>query len=192
MAPVASTGYRRIAGRRFQSEATGEVISRRQFDKLSGRIQGSYEAKAKANKVLNPQLSAARPARGRKSSVSPITTRFKNLKTTANKKFVDMELPIHYRGGIMDIPRIVKDFGLAIDGLKVNPRAFGVTTNIIFMDSSGELDGKNLIPTATWPTTQKLEESFELLKDKYKFLEEVKFLYLSLHLIFKSQYMKTL
>lgn len=52
------------SSRNFVNVSTGQTLSRRQFDKRSGRLGStSYEAKAKASP---PQLRQQRPARGRK------------------------------------------------------------------------------------------------------------------------------
>lgn len=57
--------WSRTSGRKFRNVETGETISRRQYDKLSGRISGSYEKKAAENRKKAPEKSATRPARGR-------------------------------------------------------------------------------------------------------------------------------
>jgi hypothetical protein len=57
--------------RRYQNRRTGEIISRRQYDKRYGllRRQGfrSYEAKAKAFKQRDPVPALLRPAPGRRA-----------------------------------------------------------------------------------------------------------------------------
>jgi hypothetical protein len=59
------------SSRRYRNRLTGEVISRRQYDKRVGNLgrQGftSYEAKAKAAKSNAPDRVAMRPARGRRA-----------------------------------------------------------------------------------------------------------------------------
>lgn len=52
--------------RRYINASTGEIISRRQYDKLRG-IQ--YEKKAEYNKARNEARQLLRPARGRKSAL---------------------------------------------------------------------------------------------------------------------------
>lgn len=53
--------------RNYLNLGTGEVISRRQYLK---QTQGtSFEEIARKNKALNPELSALRPAKGRKSAL---------------------------------------------------------------------------------------------------------------------------
>lgn len=61
------SGWEYLGGKsqRYREIATGREISRRQYDKLDGQL--SYEKKAAHNKIINPELSAIRPARGRKS-----------------------------------------------------------------------------------------------------------------------------
>jgi len=59
------------SSRQYRNAITGDVISRRQYDKLYGALsrQGftSYEAKAKAAKQQSPIQAAMRPARGRRA-----------------------------------------------------------------------------------------------------------------------------
>ena len=63
-------GWKRVSGRRFENERTGEVISRRQYDKRYGALArggfGSYEQKARANLTREgPVRQILKPARGR-------------------------------------------------------------------------------------------------------------------------------
>lgn len=66
-------GWKFLGGkdRRYRNEITGQELSRRQYDKLANNLPAgmSYEKKAAHNKLINPELSAIRPARGRKSYV---------------------------------------------------------------------------------------------------------------------------
>jgi len=59
------------SSRRYRNRITGEIISRRQYDRRFGNLarQGfiSYESKAKAAKSTAPDQSAMRPARGRRA-----------------------------------------------------------------------------------------------------------------------------
>lgn len=74
--------------RQYLNERTGEVLSRRQFDKLAGRLpQGSYEKKAAANKAAAPGVAAARPARGRRSALSLSKTLNKEQTAAAVKRY---------------------------------------------------------------------------------------------------------
>ncbi len=62
--------YQLIPGdkaRRAIDPATGQIISRRQYDKLYKTFGLSYEEKAKSNRARNLELALSRPARGRKS-----------------------------------------------------------------------------------------------------------------------------
>ena len=49
--------------RNYKNTETGQILSRRQYDKLTKGI--NYEQKAKANKKANLEQAVARPARGR-------------------------------------------------------------------------------------------------------------------------------
>lgn len=63
-----SKDFLRLPGRRFQNIKTGEIISRRQFDKQTKGIQ-SYEQKARLNKAVEGAREVlAKPARGRSSA----------------------------------------------------------------------------------------------------------------------------
>ncbi len=80
-----ASDWSRLPGksRNFVNKRTGEILSRRQFDKLSGRLQySSYEKKAQANKAAHPRKSKQRPARGRKSTLPP-SKKKKNAKKKA-------------------------------------------------------------------------------------------------------------
>lgn len=57
-------------GRKYLNTKTGEIITRRQFDKLSGRVVGSNEQKAKRNKADDELAQIMRPARGRTKAKS--------------------------------------------------------------------------------------------------------------------------
>ncbi|MHB1222395.1 MAG: hypothetical protein ACYC0J_10405 [Gammaproteobacteria bacterium] len=63
--------WARLPGRRFQNTKTGEIISRRQYDKQYGRLAekgfSSNEAQAKANRIKDETEFHSKPARGRTS-----------------------------------------------------------------------------------------------------------------------------
>lgn len=69
--------------RQFKNTETGEILSRRQYDKLVGRIVGSYEKKAKENKLKNLEEALARPAPGRTKAV---TEKEKELRAEIEKE----------------------------------------------------------------------------------------------------------
>jgi hypothetical protein len=62
-------GFRRLPGRseRFINEATGEEISRRKYDTIRRGL--SNEQLRDINRAQNPEISLARPARGRTSAI---------------------------------------------------------------------------------------------------------------------------
>ncbi len=73
MSDFTATDFKRVPGRRFENIKTGQIISRRQYDKHFGILakQGftGYETKSAANKKANLE-AILRPARGRKKFVS--------------------------------------------------------------------------------------------------------------------------
>jgi len=194
--PASLPGFQYLGGkdRRYLNTLTGETISRRQYDKLSGKLGefSSYEKKAKASKELNPELYAARPARGRSSQLkSSLTSKGRNLKTKAGKKFKDFIIPIYYLNEEPDLARAGSDYQDFIEGLKNNPRAFAVVTQLNFI-KYGEVMTRNLLPAITWPTLTQLGIALEEFKLSYDYTPEDKLVAFSLHVIFKSSYMSTL
>ncbi len=105
---AAVPGWKSVGGksRRYVNEATGESLSRRQYDKLYGALhaQGfaSYESKAKTNADLAPDLSKARPARGRHSALPKSNSKIaekirRHKKTTKNGKvYGDILIDVSY------------------------------------------------------------------------------------------------
>ena len=59
-------GWERLDGRIYRNIETGQILPRRQVDKLRNIY---YEQKSAQNKLLNPELQQQRPARGRKSTL---------------------------------------------------------------------------------------------------------------------------
>ena len=187
---------------------TGQIISRRQYDQrfgiLAAKGQGTYERKAKESKQRNPTLAAARPARGRSSSLE--VTKFeqmgKNLRVSkhANKKgvreyakFKDIELPIHTLDGGPDYARLVKDYDALAEGLKSNSRVFGMTVNLGYDFKQGKDKWKsaaiNLLPTrhrssfaSGWEVAEQIEHWLEVFGNSM----EIKPKFLDLHIIFAS------
>ena len=195
MAPASLPGYKVLKDRRALNVATGEIISRRQFDKLSGRLGSfsSYEAKAKANKIANPTLASSRPARGRASTIkNTFINKGRNIKSSKDRKFSDFIIPIYYVNEEANLKRAYGDFKDFIEGLKNNPRAFSVVTQIIF-EQAGEQMVRNLIPAIRWPTVSQLGVAVEEFKLSYEYKpDEDLVLAFSMHVIFRSEYMKTL
>ena len=66
MATLTQADFERVPGpaRAYRNKKTGKVISRRQYQNLSGV---SFEAKAKANREKDAAAQLARPAKGRSS-----------------------------------------------------------------------------------------------------------------------------
>ena len=86
----------RDKARRFRDDETGEVISRRQFDKRFGRLANetlSQDALAKKTRLENPELAASRPARGRKKSdEEKELTKIKAKQREKNRRFFARQL----------------------------------------------------------------------------------------------------
>lgn len=87
-----ASDYFRIAGRRFENKNTGEIITRRQYDKRFGALAKggfkSFEEKAKSNFEKNVLEAVSRPARGRTSlrKLSELEKREVSLKRIAEKE----------------------------------------------------------------------------------------------------------
>jgi hypothetical protein len=74
MAIFKSADFERVPGaaRQYKNKSTGEVISRRKYLELKRGV--TLEEFAQLNKQTNPELYAARPARGRTSAVKKSPT----------------------------------------------------------------------------------------------------------------------
>jgi len=123
------------SSRRYRNRLTGEVISRRQYDKTVGNLgrQGftSYEAKAKAAKSNAPERAAMRPARGRRAVyvVHTIEEFKKAWSTVVRSKrgtghiYVLIAKSKHWQQqliGRVSRPNIIVDIRMGFDGAKVD------------------------------------------------------------------------
>lgn len=90
MAVESPSNYKRLPGKaqRFRNIETGEEISRREFNKRTGRL--SFEELAKANKAANEDAQLLRPARGR-SSARNAPEEIKKVVLEARKVITDAE-----------------------------------------------------------------------------------------------------
>ena len=72
---LATSDYRYLGGktRQFQNINTGEILSRRQYERRVLNRE-SFESKAARNRLENEILQRARPAKGRKTSLSEYRT----------------------------------------------------------------------------------------------------------------------
>lgn len=176
--------------RKYRNNETGEIISRYKYDKLYGSTvdyKGNTHAKAKANRLSNPELALARPAKGRKSTLKnkSISASAANLHSKSGEKFTDVVIKIHYKNDLPDFDRLASDFTAYINGLKTNKRIFTVVTALVFT-ANGERDVRNLIPARRWPTVQELGEALVNLSESYQFTGDETLNALSLHIIFSS------
>ena len=126
----------------------------------------------------------------------PLMPRFinkgRNIKSSKDRKFSDFIIPIYYVNEEANLKRAYGDFKDFIEGLKNNPRAFSVVTQIIF-EQAGEQMVRNLIPAIRWPTVSQLGVAVEEFKLSYEYKpDEDLLLAFSMHVIFRSEYMKTL
>ena len=184
------------SSRKYVNRFNGEIVSRRQRDKIEGSLKNfsSYERKAAFNKKENPLLSAARPSRGKPStikSVLHVNPKALNLSSIKGRKFRDEIIKIHYLDDMPDFDRLAEDFYSFIEGLKRNPRIFSVVTALVFT-ANGEKDIRNLIPARRWPTVEQLGEAITLMAESYEFTGDEILNALYLHIMFDSRYMNTL
>jgi len=121
------------SSRRYRNRLTGEIISRRQYDKRYGTLsrQGysSYEAKAKAAKSNEPVQAAKRPARGRRAvrvvrsldefkKAWSAVVRSKRGTTHVHVLFAKSRQWQHRLMGRVSRPNIIVDIRMGFDGAR--------------------------------------------------------------------------
>jgi hypothetical protein len=124
--------FRLVKGRKYENTVTGDLISRRQYDKNYGKLKqenfASYEAKARALAEIRGVTAAqARlPARGRSTASGPSV--FRNASPLTNKSSRNIAIPFHlYRGDdpeefVLDAERFRAGFYTAVRGITSNPK----------------------------------------------------------------------
>ncbi len=148
--------------RNYRNSFTGETLSRRQFDKLAGRIPVSYERKAKANATPEQVLKPARgrtayhgdaSSRGleiaRRMDVSRETKKEKAItekyKRRVDRRHREWEIIKDSSFGKSSARRIRVDFDVeAIERARVagarNPHIFGY---LVYLDFLNPVDGSD-------------------------------------------------
>lgn len=118
--------------RQYVNVKTGDIVSRRQFDKFHGALAKanlpSYEAKAKALAAERGKSAAQSgiPGRGRSTASGPNV--FKTASPNVNKQSREIAIPFHlYRGDdmfefIRDAERFRPGFVTAVKGVQQNEK----------------------------------------------------------------------
>lgn len=205
----------RVPGRKFQNTETGEIITRRQFDKLRGI---SFEKKAAENRAKDLGLSLSRPARGRKKVVSKeaIERRVEQFKEAQEvKRTVKLERLAKLKGSKIRPKKIRKQLLVAghfaerigfttheqFEDLRSQmlsqkapngkPLIFGYTLGIVGIDDRTGAVVYGWLASQRTPRTDIDEEEFDDLTDE--FINEHAYFIPSnyfLHLRFNSDYAK--
>ena len=201
--------------RQYKNTETGEILSRRQYDKMVGRILGSYEKKAQANKAANLEAAVSRPARGRTKAITEFEVKERvkteekriqlKLETAAQKKAIKAARQIRTKS---IRPQLLKtghraerisfldyDEYLNYQEQMKNARVAGmplITAYGIGLVGFDIRDGK-LLTATLWPmmTTRTLideEEFFEATNDFQETRSYFEFTHYFLHLHFNREY----
>lgn len=194
--------------RQFVNTETGERLSRRQYDKQFGALakagQRSYESKAKANRLANPELAKARPARGRPSQLATHKAKekgseyyrlFSRLRPIKGKhgrnslyyKARNVFVPLSFSLDTADYENLT----VLIDidrGIKANSRIFGVSIDLVYT-LKGVLKAVNIFPAympADIPDAIEIIETVSQWINDHENSKHLKVLGVSYHIIFKS------
>jgi len=171
----------------------------------TGRLVSAKNVPSTVKKISK---SASKPVAKSKPKVSKKLLDFESLGQKLvpidKQKFRDIQIPIHYKKGVVDQDRLVKEWEAVIRGLskgyfmfkgKRTKKVFATSTLLVYrFGAYGEISAYNLIPGRAFPTPQDLIGGLAFTVDKYKFrlLDDAKFLYLIVHAIFDGRYIDKL
>jgi len=209
---ASSADWKSLGGtsRNYVNTKSGEVLSRRQYDKKFGLLAkkkySSYESKAKANRRKNPTLAAARPAHNRKSTLeaTKLLERGKQIKVkkvvskaTDQKvwsKFQNIKVQIFYLAESQgpDYSRLAVNYEAVRKGLAENKRVFGVAINLVYSTKKIPNNVINLFETRTRASQIPADLLIERLAERHTNFNNsipVRLKHLDLHVIFDSQHL---
>lgn len=195
------------SSRNYVNLETGEILSRRQFDRRYGSLAKanftSYEKKAQANKKLDIELQKSRPARGRQSTI--FEYKEKKFQDTLKNSTKNLR-PKKYKSknykssrGIF-IPYSEHDYIFfkrienVIEGVKSNYRIFGASINIVYKFKNRE-KAVNIFPTYARKSIPVAEIIFQEVQDwmeDHNNSNDVIISGLDIHIIFSSKIMSKL
>ena len=146
---MAKKDFKPLGGssRNYVNTKTGEIISRYKYDKTYGstpEFKGNTHLKAKLNRQAAPEIAAARPAPGRKSTLKEVEkTRGSRIKPLKGKKSRHISIPVKYKYGTIDAAHLEPKYSALVAGLKKNKSVYGASINITFT-LHGLIDTKNI------------------------------------------------
>lgn len=138
--------------RQYVNKRTGEIISRYKYDKIYGstkEFKGDTHLKARLNRAASPEIAAARPAPGRKSTLKTVEkTRGSRIKPIDGKKSRHLQIAVKYKSGLIDTHDLEPKYTSLVTGLKSNLLIYGASINITFT-LHGLLDTKSIFRLRT-------------------------------------------
>ena len=179
------------------------MAKKRNWDSLSE----PYRARLKRNGITKTSynkgadLSAARghlkpgtskPVSKKKISLDKLNTKGKNLQVLKANKFRDITIPIHYKKGVADFDRAAREWQSIIAGLHANPRVFASNT-LLYYEHDDQIQAYPLTPAQRSPKVEDLMKGKTEIINKYlvKLIGDLLLLNLTIHVIFKSKYLKS-
>ena len=204
---MAQRTYKPLGGssRQYVNTKTGEIISRYKYDKLYGstkEFKGNTHLKAKLNRQAAPEIAAARPAPGRKSTLKTVEkTRGSRIKPIDGKKSRHLTIPVKYKAGIIDEIALEPKYNALVTGLKSNASVYGSSINITFI-LHGALDTKNIFRLRSRRSIPTWGEFIDVLNNYYtdptnykvsgQTLADLQILAIDFYVVFTSATMKKL
>ena len=151
---MAKKDFKPLGGssRNYVNTKTGEIISRYKYDKTYGATQefkGNTHLKAKINKLAVPEIAAARPAPGRKSTLKEVERRRgAYIKPVGGKKSRHIAIAVKYKNGAIDEEYLEAKYVALESGIKANSAIYGAAINITYTNH-GILETKNIFRLRT-------------------------------------------
>ena len=169
---MAAKDFKPLGGssRNYVNTKTGEIISRYAYDKSYGstkQFAGNTHLKARVNKAAAPEIAAARPAPGRKSTLSEVEKkRGAYIKPIKGAKTRHITIPVKYKGGAIDDDYLSIKYTALESGLKSNTAIYGAAVNITY-SLHGLMETKNLFRLRTRRSIPTFSEFISALDNYY-------------------------
>jgi hypothetical protein len=202
---MAKKDFKPLGGssRNYVNTKTGEIISRYKYDKLYGATQefkGNTHLKAKLNRQAAPEIAAARPAPGRKSTLKEVEkTRGSRIRPLKGAKYRHISIPVKYKNGAIDAANLELRYTALVNGLKLNTAVYGSSINITFI-LHGLIDTKNIFTLKSRRSIPNWAEFLDAINNYYldpvnykvsgESLADLKILAFDFYIVFTAAEMK--
>lgn len=168
------------------------MVSKKQAKKQEKKDFAKKPAtKAAVKRVPVKRKAPAKKVRPVAKDRAVLSKRARALTSPKGTKFKDIEIKIHYVKGVANMRRAYVDWEAAIAALRLNPRVYASNT-LIYYEHNDIIQAYPLSEARISSKRAELEENFEKIKDNYLIgmIGDLKLLYLVIHVIFKSEYVK--